>query len=114
MVCTLMPLSAHGGATPFISLSTSPFLSNGFSNNIYLPITVKCADCQSLIGDWIIETPDETHQATFYANGTFSMILQGDTTAYFGNYSCTGSQFIGLLFTGTASLKFTGALTCNG
>jgi hypothetical protein len=112
--CVLFPWSVSGGPTPLALSPANAILANGSSNNIYLPLTIKCADCQSLIGHWIIKTPDETHQATFYPNGTFSMLLQGDTTAYPGNYSCTGNQFEGLIITGTVSLKFKGTLTCSG
>jgi hypothetical protein len=110
----LLPLPALGGATSSVSSSGSPILSNGPFHRIYLPLTIKCAGCQNLIGNWRIYTPDETHTASFYTNGTFSMIFQGETTANYGNYTCTGGQFEGLIVVETVSLKFKGALTCNG
>jgi hypothetical protein len=109
-----LPLSALGGPNSSVLSSASPNLSNGPFNRLYLPLTIKCAGCQNLIGNWKINTPDETHRATFYTNGTFSMIFQGETTAHYGNYTCSGSQFEGLIVVETVSLKVKGALTCNG
>jgi hypothetical protein len=110
----LLPLPALGGATSSVSLSSSPILSNGLFHRIYLPLTIKCADCQNLIGSWKINTPDETHRATFYTNGIFSMVFQGETIANYGNYSCSGGQFEGLIVVETVNLKVKGALTCSG
>jgi hypothetical protein len=117
VVSLLMPWSVLAGLNPgeeILSTGQFPVLANGLSPRIYLPLTIRCADCQSLIGNWKISTPDETHMATFLTNGIFSMLFQGETTANYGNYICTGGQFEGLIVVETVSLKFKGALTCNG
>jgi hypothetical protein len=110
----LLPLSAFGESTSSVLSSGSPNLSNGPFNHIFMPLTIKCAGCQNLIGNWKIYTPDETHTGTFYTNGTFSMVIQGETIARYGNYTCTGGQFEGLIAVETVSLLFKGSLTCKG
>jgi hypothetical protein len=117
VVSLLIPWPVLAGLNPgeeTLPAGQFPVLANGPFHRIYLPLTIKCAGCQNLIGNWRINTPDETHTATFYTNGTFSMIFQGETTANYGNYTCTGGQFEGSIVVETVSLKVKGALTCNG
>jgi len=109
------PIMGYGDSLPNNYLiPANSRLGSDNSTNLFLPLIVKCAGCENLIGDWKIYTPGETHSATFYPNGTFGMIFQGETERYYGNYSCTSGQFEGLIASGTDSLKIKGALTCNG
>jgi hypothetical protein len=109
------PIMVYGNSLPNNYLiPANSRLGADNSTNLFLPLIVKCCGCENLIGDWKINTPDETHSAGFFPNGTFSMIFQGETSIYYGNYSCTGGQFEGLIATETDSLKIKGALTCNG